>query len=122
MFEPATHWALSSEEIGFGSATEFKFPGTVQLLVDPPSSRTVSKPVYLAGGGKEALDLIAISALIRKLSSPRTGIPPEPQSAVAGAVRHIETPLGSATGLPPKKLATPEKLSINEFDKKVFTA
>jgi hypothetical protein len=113
---------LSSEEIGFGSATEFKFPGTVQLLVDPPSSRTVSKPVYLAGGGKEALDLDSFLIKADIAITPRTGIPPEPQSAVAGAVRHIETPLGSATGLPPKKLATPEKLSINEFDKKVFTA
>ena len=44
--EPLTHWALSSAEIGFGSATEFKVPVTVQLLVDPPLSRAASKPIY----------------------------------------------------------------------------
>ena len=68
------------------------------------------------------MDLIAIAAFIRKLSPPITGIPPEPQSVLAGAVRHIEVPWGSATGLPLMKVNNPENVSISEFDEKVFTA
>ena len=68
------------------------------------------------------MDLIVISAFIRKLSPPVIGIPPEPHSVLAGAVRHIETPLGLAAGSPPKKLEISENVSISEFDEKVLTA
>ena len=68
------------------------------------------------------MDLIVISAFIRKLSPPIIGIPPEPHRFVAGAVKHMEIPLGLATGSLPKKLEASENVSIREFDEKVLTA